>query len=332
VRRLTDAVKFTSSEDVTPCHYGVSTGEGHLPSLRIYEGGNHYYGELLVDVGELEAGTNKTIVVESGYLTSQAQYEVLNRGNIKPVWELPLNEGTSDSVMDSDGRTHKIIGNYEWLSPINTMQYGGYVPYLQNYSEISGLRLEQGAYIDLGILPKLNFNKSFSIIFWIAYGELSKAEYMASYADDYYFKKFPIIGNDGFSIGRVNVTFYVGVANSDTQKTRISCGMVKNQYMFDPVMITVGNETIPSVTVYYADELAQTAAAQTATSWPTTLLSDSPLRIGTEECDVSVATGSINTNFFLKNIAIYDKVLTRDEFLSIVHGRTLNNSFNNISK
>ena len=329
VRKLTDAVKFNSSEDATPCHYGVSTIT-NLPSLRVYEGGNHYYGEMLVDVGELEAGIDKTIIIESGYLTSQAQYEVLNRGNIKPIWELPLNEGSSNCVTDSDGRTHKIIGNYEWLYPINTMQYGGYIPYLQNYNEVSGLRLEPGAYIDLGILPNLKFNKSFSLVFWIAYGNLSKGNYGASYADDYYFKKFPIISNKDFSIGRVNSSFYVG--GSDTQRTRVSCALVKNPYMFYPVMITVNNDSIPLISVFLADERESTEILQSAESWPNALLSDSPLRIGTEECDVSVNTGSINKNFFLKNIAIYDRVLTRDEFMSIVHGRTLNDSFNNISK
>ena len=329
VRKLTDAVKFNSSEDATPCHYGVSTIT-NLPSLRVYEGGNHYYGEMLVDVGELEAGIDKTIIIESGYLTSQAQYEVLNRGNIKPIWELPLNEGSSNCVTDSDGRTHKIIGNYEWLYPINTMQYGGYIPYLQNYNEVSGLRLEHGAYIDLGILPNLKFNKSFSLVFWIAYGNLSKGNYGASSTDDYYFKKFPIISNKDFSIGRVNSSFYVG--GSDTQRTRVSCALVKNPYMFYPVMITVNNDSIPLISVFLADERESTEILQSAESWPNALLSDSPLRIGTEECDVSVNTGSINKNFFLKNIAIYDRVLTRDEFMSIVHGRTLNDSFNNISK
>ena len=325
VRKLTDAVKFNSSEDATPCHYGVSTIT-NLPSLRVYEGGNHYYGEMLVDVGELKAGIDKTIIIESGYLTSQAQYEVLNRGNIKPIWELPLNEGSSNCVTDSDGRTHKIIGNYEWLYPINTMQYGGYIPYLQNYNEVSGLRLEHGAYIDLGILPNLKFNKSFSLVFWIAYGNLNGA----SSTNDYYFKKFPIISNKDFSIGRVNSSFYVG--GSDTQRTRVSCALVKNPYMFYPVMITVNNDSIPLIGVFLADERESTEILQSAESWPNALLSDSPLRIGTEECDVSVNTGSINKNFFLKNIAIYDRVLTRDEFMSIVHGRTLNDSFNNISK
>lgn len=329
VRKLTDAVKFNSSEDATPCHYGVTTITD-LPSLRVYEGGNHYYGEMLVDVGKLEAGIDKTIIIESGYLTSQAQYEVLNRGNIKPIWELPLNEGSSNCVTDSDGRTHKIIGNYEWLYPINTMQYGGYIPYLQNYNEVSGLRLEPGSYIDLGILPNLKFNKSFSLVFWIAYGNLSKGNYGASYADDYYFKKFPIISNKDFSIGRVNSSFYVG--GSDTQMTRVSCALVKNPYMFYPVMITVNNDSIPLISVFLADERESTEILQSAESWPNALLSDSPLRIGTEECDLSVNTGSINKNFFLKNIAIYDRVLTRDEFMSIVHGRTLNDSFNNISK
>ena len=66
-------------------------------------------------------------------------------------------------------------------------------------NEVSGLRLEPGAYIDLGILPNLKFNKSFSLVFWIAYGNLSKGNYGASYADDYYFKKFPIISNKDFS-------------------------------------------------------------------------------------------------------------------------------------
>lgn len=321
VRVLSVPTIFETADSVTPCCYGNSTGESvGLRPIRVYFGGSHYYGELLVDVGEIEANQSKTLTIESGYLAAQPNSQIFNREEIMPIWSLPLNEGTGDTVTDSDGYSYKIHGSFKWDKPENTMQFGGFVPYIRDYKETGGLKLDVGSYIDLRRIKKLNFNKNFSLVLWIA--RASRTEYGAN--NDYFAYKFPFIGtqDQSFSLGYMRSSCYVG-GKADGSWTRgiLDLNDPVVEHFYFPICLTVSNDTIPTITAYYGDNNGWVLNVITASSWPSVLLSDLVLRIGSDATDTS--TGFINKAFYLHSISIYNKVLNKQEFLSITNGRTI---------
>lgn len=152
----------------------IGTGyyvEGESP-LRVYRGGNHYYGEIFVEVGVIQANQTKTITVKSGYMMQSPKEQVLGEV-IKPIWSLPLNEGMGNTVMDSLGNVFEITGKYVWDSFDNSKRFGNYVPYQKSYTEGSGIKfinyVENGVTkysgITLGKVIPLERNNNFSIIF-----------------------------------------------------------------------------------------------------------------------------------------------------------------------
>lgn len=330
VRYFTDKILLTNADSITPCRYGLSS-TSNLPSIRFYRGGNHYYGEILVEVGDLIAGEDKILHIESGYLASQVSSNILTRDVVAtPVWSLPLNEGSGNIVTDNYGNHYEIKGDFQWDIPDNNMQFGNVLPPQKDYRETGGLKLGIGAYIELGQIPYLRFNRDFSLVMWIAYGNLAEGNY-TNLNDDYYYKRFPIIGCDEFSIGRQNAGFYVGGKDSGTF-TRGEARLIKNPHLYMPIMVTVSDDAIPSIDAYRGDRQVDKQKVVLATSWTTDFLSQMSLRVGTPETDTESAYGEINKNFYIYGISFYDRVLTREEFMSICYGCCINNSFNNLIK
>lgn len=331
VRKLSNLIRVTNPSDPTPCWYGrgYNTAKGNMPPIRVYKGGEHYYGELLVDVGECEAGTDIVLTVESGYMAAAPDAMVFERtaanaaGAAAPVWELPLHEGYGDVVRDSNGIAHTIKGDYEWGSPDSTMYFYNSIPRIKGYEEGGGLRLGRGAYIDLGQIPQLKFNKGFSVVMWLSLHDLRWTEN--------YYQLWPIIGCDDFVIGRTLNGFYVGGKASGTfSRGLVSIPNVRG--VFIPMMITVSADTIPVVTGYIGENDSVIQNVVVASTWPSALLSTLNLRVGTPEIDTETTHGELNKDCFIQGLAIYDKVLTQDEFRTLINGRSITSDYDIITK
>lgn len=140
---------------------GSSEDDKYSP-LRVYRGGNHYYGELLVDVGNLPAN-GMQLVVKSGYAMKYPNKLPFNREVlVRPVYSIKFDEGIGDSITDSRGITAQIVGDYEWK--VENMPYGNLVPKILNYKRGYGLHLDLGSYINFGKVRQLNFSRGFTIV------------------------------------------------------------------------------------------------------------------------------------------------------------------------
>ena len=300
---------FVPSGENEQCMFitGLNTPNHPLSALRVYKGGNHYYGEMFVNVGDIPSGATKQIIVESGYMMQSPEREIYSR-IIKPIWSLPLNEGAGNIVVDSDGRKHTIEGNYTWDKQNTSVRFGASSPYQKDYTETSGLKLSTGAYINLGVIPSLTFNKGFSVILWYRLDALKQW-----WNRPLYNYVFPILnGGNGISIGFNKAGVYVG--NKETF-TRGELNTITFP-CYVPIAIVVGNEDIPSVYVGRGAESFREQTIVKASSWNFSNLSETNLKIGTNESGSFINYDDV----FITDINIYDKCLTRNDIVSIFKG------------
>ena len=140
---------------------------GQVKSVRLYKGGNHYYREAYIELENIE-DEPIDLTVKTGYMMAYP-YKVLNgRKHDGLVYEVPLNEGLGGYVSDSLGNVVKISGNdYEWERDEEPVRYGEYGEYNQPLIPSSGIKLGEGTTINFGKVPQLDFNKGYTVTFWI---------------------------------------------------------------------------------------------------------------------------------------------------------------------
>ena len=322
-------IKANGAESSDKCWYinGFGTGPGatNYSPLRLYKGGDHYYGECLIALDNIEAGQDIIITCESGYAMAYPNSQLFNRNEVKAVWSLPLNEGNGSVVTDSDGNKYSISGEFEWDTPNNTMRYSQFVPNIKNYREVGGLRLKKGSSIHIGSIPKLKFSKGFSIVLWIAKSDFVSSDFGDIGLSVNYDSFFPIINSESFRFGTMRTAFFAGGKSKGTY-TRGANVPVCNVMLYNPYLVTISNDDVPTISSIRGDELEKTFTTEKATSWPIKNLSESDITIGTSD-----TTGTdVNKDYFIHSISIYDRILTREEFMSIWNGHSFTTDSNNL--
>lgn len=328
IKRFKKVANGAECDDICWYATGQTTGASNNAPLRIYKGNEHYYGEILVELGKLKAGVDVTITVESGYAFAQPNADVLAVDIIKPIWSLPLTEGTGNIVIDSDGLKHKIVGDYEWDGPDNTKRIFQYLPLKKDFENMTGgIKLSVGSYIDLGKIAPLKFRKGFSVLIWLAYGDYDgfvtpNREYENAY--------YPIINSQEFNVGflyyyngytggKKGGSFAYGNIQSAIDKTNVK--------LYKPYIFTYSNEDIPLVKCYYSDRSVSTF--KKASSWLNKDICDIALKIGTEKTEYGMSM-EINRNCYIGSISFYDKELSEEEVRTILNGRSITDDYNNI--
>ena len=311
VRFFTPNVQLQGSNE--PCVYvtGFNTGDNKYSAIRLYRGGEHYYGEMYVNVGKMVAGQPKTIKVANKYLMSNPVRMIYNRDVVKPIYSVFMNTGVSNKVVDSNGKMHTIIGNYEWDNFNNNMRFGVRTPFVQNGLETNGLLLKDGAYINLGKIEKLNFSKNFSIVVW-----MKQAERLQTVDTDVDYAKYKIIlkSDNGMSIFRIRAGY--GAGKPEVDMTRGGSG-VKNFYdLYLPICITFDNSSIPTISAMTGDEKPIIQNYVIAKTWNYDNLSQHNLYIGAD----GTSRNEINLPYYINRISFYDHVLTNEEMMSINKG------------
>lgn len=309
VRFFTPLVQLEGSSE--PCVYvtGYNEGEHKYSAIRLYRGGNHYYGEMFVNVGKMKAGVPKTIKVANKYLMTSPLVMFYNRDVVKPIYSVYFNLGVGNKVVDSNGNYHTIHGEYKWDNYKNDMRFGVRTPFVQNGHETNGLLLGESSYINLGKIPQLTFNKNFSIVVW-----LKQYQYWQSPTiEDGYANFKVILKNKELSIFRNRIGY--GAGNIPNNITRGGVG-VKNFRMYLPICITIGNESVPSIYALTGDEAPMIQNYITASSWNYENLSLNDLIIGTNAANENEGT----IPFYINRISFYDHVLSHEEMMSINKG------------
>ena len=296
----------------------VLVGTGHFTNnqlpLRVFKGGSHYYGEILVEVGAIQAFQTKTITVESGYLMQSPNVQVFGE-TIKPIWSLPLNEAMGNTVTDSDGNSYKISGKYTWDSLKNSKRFGNFVPYQKSYDEGAGIMFnnyeEDGVAkysgIELGKVIPLNRNKNFSVVveFMVPDDEV--------YQMDAVSMNVFVIGDMVFRLGRNGIIKKVdssgNICYAQPYYTKVKTGL------YDTFCFAISDDTLPKLSVFRGDDsiTGETGGNRQASTWDFANLST---------CDCKVCFDN-NRGMIISNLRVYDKCLTRDEFLSIYHGYSI---------
>jgi hypothetical protein len=311
VRFFTPNVQLQGSDE--PCVYvtGFNVGDKKYSSIRLYRGGEHYYGEMYVNVGKMVAGQPKTIKVANKYLMSNPVKMIYNRDVVKPTYSVFMNTGVSNKVVDSNGKTHTIVGNYEWDKFDNNMRFGVRTPFVQNGLETNGLLLKDGAYINLGKVEQLGFSKNFSIVLW-----MKQAERMQIIGADADYAKYKIMlkSDNGMSIFQVRAGY--GVGQPETNMTRGSSGVTNFYDLYLPVCITFDGGNIPAMSVMTGDEQPIIQNYASAKTWDYDKLSQHDLYIGAD----GTSQNEINLPYYINRISFYDHVLTNEEMMSINKG------------
>lgn len=182
---------------------GASEDDNYSP-LRVYAGGEHYYGEILVDVGTLPA-EGMELTVKNGFAMKYPNKIQFDRNIlVKPDYSIVFDSGIGDNVTDSIGNSAKIVGDYEWLE--DEMPYGNLIPAIVPYKMGYGIRLGLGAYINFGKIKNLDFSDGFTVVM------IMNDHFRGNVArDEDYYGLCPIVkfGNDygiyiyaaGFAVG-----------------------------------------------------------------------------------------------------------------------------------
>lgn len=107
-RYLSKGTYLGSTEEQIIAGNQSSTGR---PSLRIYEGGNHYFSSIIVDV---PAGATE-IKIGSGYIASSRKDIVNNSSTgLVSIFKAPLNENSPYSVFEDRGTQHVVKTDFNY--------------------------------------------------------------------------------------------------------------------------------------------------------------------------------------------------------------------------
>lgn len=284
-----------------------------IDPLRFVKGGTHYYGEILVDVGSISANETKTITVESGYAMAQPNVQVLTRDFVKPIYQVPLNEGNGCIIKDSNGVKHTIVGRYSWDSYDNGPRFSGMWPAEKPYDSRSGLRLYDGAYIDLGKVPQLDFNKGFAISFWMKYDDVSERDIRTLR----YSTNRVILSNEELYLSLVKYSsIRYGSTTSNTMMD-LAWGIYW-WHVWRPFVINITNDSLPSIHTCLGEAGLKDEATVIPSAWAFSNLSELPLRIG---CQNYVAGSEDSFPFYISDVRIYDHPLSWQEIVNIYNGR-----------
>lgn len=309
------------------CFIGTGYYLGHHNrAYNIYHGGNHYYGEILVNVGDIPANETKTISVESGYMMQAPNKQIFDSNKIeRPVWELYLKNG---KVEDSDGKQY-ITYNTEIDNRLSTPKFGGLYPYEASYEEGRGVMPKLGSVIDLGKISKLNFNKGFSIVLWVRLN-YPDCPYIRVVPDIDTFMPMLSFGND-YHIGMMGNNIYVGKKTDGSSVNKGVCSVhpiadifiqptILQSYV--PICVSVSNDSVPTIKVFGGDA-TDVDSPSAITSWNLPNIADTILRIGSANTSKKT-NGHMNWRMFFNKISFYDRALTRKEFMSLWHGCDVN--------
>lgn len=140
-----------------------------IPSMRIFEGGDHYQGNFYVKVPVFPA-EGLTLKVGHGYLAEDIEGNIFNDNPIiEPTVRLPLNE-YGQYVYDNRGLEYEVKGA-DWVG--EGKRYGFLYP-LKQPAQTASVQLKTPL-----IIPNqgdLNFNKNFTVNVWMRWGELQGIE------------------------------------------------------------------------------------------------------------------------------------------------------------
>ena len=133
--------------------------------FRVYNGGDHWYREAYVEV-ENTTDSNITIIAKTGHTLPYPYTCLEGREHDGLVYSIPFNEGAGRYVCDSEGTMAAIKGSYKWERDEEPVRYGDYSePTKTALVPSSGLLLDEGASINFGKIPALNFKDNFTIAF-----------------------------------------------------------------------------------------------------------------------------------------------------------------------
>ncbi|MGB4291993.1 MAG: hypothetical protein WBJ37_03795, partial [Bacteroidales bacterium] len=173
------------------------------------------------------------------------------------------------------------------------------------------LRLAKDSYIKLGRFENLNFNKGFTIGFWLNPERYLKYTYNEG-------ERKILLSNGKVEVGIEQAWGQIAFTpeNKETHAFLNYAAMAMNMYNLH--FMTFTNDEFPTMSTYVNDYTTP-RATKTATNWGVGLLSDGDLYVG-----IPNATDTKYTMpHGIGGIMIWDKVLTDDERAAIFNGCTL---------
>lgn len=274
--------------------YFVCSGyANHIPTVKIYNGGDRYYAEAYCIIPEIPIG-GKQIKIRSGY-AMDAPGKVLDYSP-KPVYHIPFNEGFGDFINDSMGRSIFLDAAKEW-EKADTVRLGELLPYTHGYGRNYGLSIQKA--VNLGKVPVLNFNKGFTVSFWT--NQKFGLEQAGLYGKRIWF----------FSIGQLR--FFqqnrgIGVAFGNNQYRPFAVPVhLLNTDSYVMITITVSDAANPSITSYINQ--IPNESSSVAAVWPAENLSEGDMVLGIEHPNDT----DIHNPYPISDLRIYNKALTAKE-------------------
>lgn len=310
------SVRFTANGEDQIVVGGQSEMDKYSP-LRVFRGGEHYYAEILVDVGELPA-TGKVLTVSSGYAMKYPNKKPFSRDLVAPLYSIDFNEGIGRSVTDSEGNIGTIVGDYEWVE--QEFGFGYLIPAITEYGKHYGLRLGAGSYINFGKIGKLNFKNGFTIVVFM--NEVSRGTYDVERIKGLYYNYCPIISWGNLHIYRNNAGIRIGTKTANSYSSQTN-GTVNSDYIKTCAIRISPSEdesANPEVNVRFSDEPFGVTSSKTNATLEWTNLSENDLIIGTSNNDVTSGGECNDTRRIIYGIRIYDSELTDADIDAITFG------------
>ena len=279
---------------------GVNVNYG----VRCYFGGNRHYALAYVNVGNIPSG-GKTIELKPNYLANRGSFEsVIDTEIVKPIINITMNEGsgTNTKCNNENIDISEAISGWDDAS----IECGGMTPSL--VANKYALKLNPKSNFRVGNIP-LEKIRDFSISFFIKIPQ-SEEEFING--------KYYILSSEKASIYLENsrICFAFG---SNLSRPQLDQQMKLCFGTYQRIMVTVGNEELPTVKVYFYDNKIKETKVS---SWggANAKFSDfGTFHVG----KTSYSAGEQTYPYGICDLKIYDHCLNSDEVRAVYHGRNM---------
>ena len=276
---------------------------------KVYKDGNNFFRVAYLLFENID-NSNIIINVASGYKKEYPYKNIKGIDHDNLVYEIPINEGFGKSLHDSLGNIVNVDGNVEWEEVgTRVVRYGepSGVGKMDSSKVSSAIRID--GQVNFGKIPLLNFDKNFTITFWLnekaVASEYSEEDMLDPQFDEV---RYVVLKAGNFAIVRYNAS--IGLTARDIYYPHtmryIESGLrYSSDYRFYAIVIEDG-----SIRVHVNGSNAFTSGS-------TNYLGFNDKKLSEEDFIVGQPTNVVG---YISDIKVYNKALTTEEILNIYKG------------